>query len=522
MGCLHHSSSLSHHSLGSSLDKQRPITWPHFCARFCALSPRLSPKTIAMTAATSCLTSRMSLVRTRHRASLKPASLQGFLAVSRKGCYGKLGHALVEVRTILRKNGGWFRSSMSVRSPRWVKTLRDAIKQEHGFGWNVRDIAGKVQLSRRYADKTRSSIVLDVPWNSECITPVLWLVEQLRTRMERQQIGLKEAYKLVRQPKATAGAPEGALDWDYVIQRFQKHKVEDTGEVKASTFSSMYLPVMGQVLELTRSRPVPRDAKTLLSRLRDRYGGAPGSRGRQLRMQYASQLLRFAVSEMGASERWASPSDLKPFVGKAGAAVGIGPATPIKDGQLLRLLEGIPDQRWADAIKLMACFGLRPVELAYLTARGDKLHIGYSKRTSRGSTSPAEIPGLDPVGLLNESCALLVRLKDRMLELPPLGSSDGDAAQSVRQYLNRRKVWQELKEEASNNGGRLSPYSFRHGFALRAHEMYGLSPRITAALMRHSLQTHVRHYGQWTDGNTIEEAVSRGRDHALLSGRLMT
>ena len=161
-----------------------------------------------------------------------------------------------------------------------------------------------------------------------------------------------------------------------------------------------------------------------------------------------------------------------------------------------------------------SCFGLRPVELGYIRARGDKLHVAYSKRTSRGSTSPADIPGLDPVGLEDESRGLLLRLADQSLELPPLGKEDGNAAQSVRQYLNRRQAWKELKAEAAENGGRLSPYSFRHGFALRAHETYGLSPRVTAALMRHSLQTHVKHYGQWTDGNTIDEAISRGKEQA--------
>jgi hypothetical protein len=31
------------------------------------------------------------------------------------------------------------------RAYRWVLTLRAAIKQEHGFGWSVRDKGGKVQ-----------------------------------------------------------------------------------------------------------------------------------------------------------------------------------------------------------------------------------------------------------------------------------------------------------------------------------------------------------------------------------------
>ena len=86
---------------------------------------------------------------------------------------------------------------MSGHSTRWIETLRNAIKQEHGFGWNVREISGKVQLTRRYEDQTRSSVVLDIRWNSEAITPVLALLQEIRERMEQQGLGLSEAYQLV-------------------------------------------------------------------------------------------------------------------------------------------------------------------------------------------------------------------------------------------------------------------------------------------------------------------------------------
>ena len=53
------------------------------------------------------------------------------------------------------------------------------------------------------------------------------------------------------------------------------------------------------------------------------------------------------------------------------------------------------------------------------------------------------------------------------------------------------------------------PYSLRHGYALRAHEMYGHSPRVTAALMGHSLKTHSDTYGAWTDREVIENVLER-------------
>ena len=399
---------------------------------------------------------------------------------------------------------------MSGHSTRWIETLRNAIKQEHGFGWNVREISGKVQLTRRYEDQTRSSVVLDIRWNSEAITPVLALLQEIRERMEQQGLGLSEAYQLVS-PQQEARSK--GIDWSLVIERFRKHKVEDTGDVKASTFKSAYQPVMLQVLQIVEKKPYPRDAKTLLGSIRDVFGGSPGSRARQLRVQYTAQLLRFAVAELGVPDRWLPPADLKPFVGKASQGAVKGSATPIKDDQLLEIIESIPDPRWCDAVKLMACYGLRPVELLYLSPNGKQLHVSYSKRTSKGLTKPGDVYGLDPVGMSGMSIALIEKMESGELQLPPLGSSDSDVAQSVRQYLNRRQSWLNLKESIAAQGGSLSAYSFRHGYSLRAHQAYGLTPRITAQLMRHSLQTHVRHYGHWTDSVTIDQAI----EAALMS-----
>ncbi len=39
----------------------------------------------------------------------------------------------------------------------------------------------------------------------------------------------------------------------------------------------------------------------------------------------------------------------------------------------------------------------------------------------------------------------------------------------------------------------------------------GLSPRATAALMGHSLQTHSSTYGQWTDEDTLDLALEQAK-----------
>ena len=114
--------------------------------------------------------------------------------------------------------------------------------------------------------------------------------------------------------------------------------------------------------------------------------------------------------------------------------------------------------------------------------------------------------GLDPVGMEGESARLLKSLEGGALTLPPLGSTDGEVAESLNQHLSRKPSWQRLKNEIKATGGCLTPYSLRHGYALRAHERYGYSVRVTAKLMRHSVETHCRHYGSWVDQEILENA----------------
>jgi len=59
----------------------------------------------------------------------------------------------------------------------WVTTLRASLKQEHGFGWGIREKQGKVQLTRRFEDLSRSSVTLDVSWDARCLSEVMVMEE---------------------------------------------------------------------------------------------------------------------------------------------------------------------------------------------------------------------------------------------------------------------------------------------------------------------------------------------------------
>jgi len=91
------------------------------------------------------------------------------------------------------------------------------------------------------------------------------------------------------------------------------------------------------------------------------------------------------------------------------AAIATNKGDPFTDGQILALLEALPQhetgRRWADAIQLMAELGLRPIELLHLSERTDANSresywwCTYRKRNGGGVTEPCRLFPLPLVDL---------------------------------------------------------------------------------------------------------------------------
>jgi len=399
------------------------------------------------------------------------------------------------------------------RTAQWILSLRTTVRDQHGEGWSLREIRGRTQITRRHSDGSRSATVVDIPWEPGQITRLLNTVAQMKLRMDEQRLTLVDAAELVVGSAVDALSPD-AVDWPQVVGRFREHKLS-SGDLKERTWDRMYAPVMKQALAALEARPCPRTGTALLEALVSRHGGEPGSQGRKLRLQYTRQFLDFAVVRAGAPGQWQPSGEIADLVGKR--VVPKEDTTPLKDEDFLRLLSAISDGRWRLAVGLMGCFGLRPVELLHCEVEGSKLLVSYQKRTARGSTRPRLVRGLDPEGGDGLSADLLALLNERGDGgLPPLGKGAGA---SIGQHLTRRvPLWDSLRKESPG----LVPYSLRHGYALRAHQL-GIMPRAAAALLGHSLQTHSSHYGRWTDEATVDGAVDaalarRARERAGVRG----
>lgn len=84
------------------------------------------------------------------------------------------------------------------------------------------------------------------------------------------------------------------------------------------------------------------------------------------------------------------------------------------------------------------------------------------------------------------------------------GESDHDALGG-----GAHPFWKELRREYEAKGEKLVPYSCRHGYAHRAHVICDLPPKVVAAAMGHSVQTHLAAYSRWCGDDVVDDAFAR-------------
>ncbi len=254
------------------------------------------------------------------------------------------------------------------------------LKSEHGFGWSIREHRGKVQLTRRFEDGTRSAVSLDLPWNPSCQTELLNTIRELRQRMDSQGLSLGEAHALVC---SAPTASDGQLDWTAVAGRF----LESRQGLRPTTLGDLRTRVE-RTLSTLQSSPRPRDGGSLMrSYAAQHFRDCPsGSVGRKRQLLDVAAFLRFAVTSAGAPDRWL------PLAGEA-MDVLVGHAdrphedsTPIKPEQLSGLLDALKGAGRGDmylAVALVGLFGLRPAELGVLRVDEGRLYVGSVKRNAR-------------------------------------------------------------------------------------------------------------------------------------------
>jgi hypothetical protein len=85
----------------------------------------------------------------------------------------------------------------------------------------------------------------------------------------------------------------------------------------------------------------------------------------------------------------------------------------------------------------------------------------------------------------------------------------GYGAEDLGLHMRRRQRWQDLRREYEAAGEKLVLYSARHGYAHRAHLICELPPKVAAAAMGHSVETHLAAYSKWCGDDVVDDAFER-------------
>jgi len=387
----------------------------------------------------------------------------------------------------------------------WVTVLRaglsHSLSQEgcrSGITVNEKRGKARVNISEALGNGRRRQVPLSIDWAPEN-------VDAIREATLAIYRGLVAGQPVEVAIEAVAGEPEagisnaGPINWPALIEAFRERKL-GSGEIKPTTWTNIYARRMKVILAAVDRAETP---VQLLEAIAAPWASQPGCRGRQLQVQQTAAILRWGVDTGRLPAEWAPPLDLSPYVGRKREAAAV--TTPLAVGEILALVETIPDSKWRYAFQLLSAYGLRPEELQHLELRGGRLWCTYSKVSSRGRTEPR------PLRLLPcDRWAAEWNLESNYQadRLPPM--KPGLGADAMGLYMRRRELWTELRQRYEAEGEKLVLYSCRHAYAHRAHTLCTMLPtKFVAAAMGHSLETHLAAYSRWIGDDEVDAAFER-------------
>lgn len=366
-----------------------------------------------------------------------------------------------------------------------------------------------LNLSERVTGGKRLQRVLPFPWEAPARQDIHTAVLAIHASFARG-IPLDQCIALATgsaSPAEDDSTPEEvvepiqAMDWQGLVAQYREHKIS-SGLIKQTTWERTYAARMQRLVEATKGKTKPSTPRQLLELLTQRLKDQPGSRGRQVVVQQAAALLRWAVDNERLPQEWAPPLVLSSYTGRRREPKSV--TTPIGVDDILLLVESIPDSRWRYAVQLLASFGLRPEELQHLELREGRLWCNYAKVSSRGSTRPRPLRVL-PCDAWAKQWGLEESFSST--RMPPM--RPGFGSQDLKNYLRRRPLWDQLRHRYALDGEKLVLYSCRHGYAHRAHVICELPPKVVAAAMGHTVETHLAAYSKWCGDDVVDDAFDK-------------
>jgi len=357
-------------------------------------------------------------------------------------------------------------------------------------GWTVREDRGTIALSIRSLKQKKA---IGFKWDEKYSDEALARIKNIFILVEKGE-SFKEAVKIAKgkAPKLTH-----QYNWQDLINDYREHKGT---RVKEETWRKKYIPVFTYALKALNSRNAPTNGPDLCDVCLKNW--TKGTRQRQIMSQSLKGLLEYAVWRKNYPHCWLPLGLVESVTTEKRTGY------PLTDSQILRLIESLPNgpihDRWKFAIQLMGVYGLRPEGLRHLVTRNGGRELWCMYRKSKGGSKghKTDPRRLYPLLVYGDDGPIEWDLLERVHkgeEMPSLGK-EGKASHAIKTYLNRRPMWNTIKEEAKKERQSCTPYSFRHRFSAEGHARGGVS-KVIADGMGHVLDTHLSSYARFTTKN---------------------
>ena len=380
----------------------------------------------------------------------------------------------------------------------WVQHYREQLGEifAKNSGWYIRESRGKIRIEIK-KEGIKQSRTLPFDWSKQGFALAVPEIQQIYKRFyESKQQTLAVACEVV---KVSSSATK--IDFSKLIEEF-KPFVPNASE---ETWNKCYVPVLLKSKELfERSNRKPNNGEELMLSALDQW--PQGTRMRQIQRRSLKKFLEWAVIRTKLPAAYAPPATVPEI--KADKKIGYAFA----DQQILALIEDEKDPKWQFSYQLLATYGLRPAELRNLRIQdgvnGKELWSIYRKSkggTKGDKTEPRKLQALFVKDA--DGNPIDWKLQERIVigeELPPLGDVNKElAGSSLRTRLKRKKLYQQIKEDAKKLGQECVPYSFRHRYAKESHAA-GFPTSNIAQAMGHSVQVHLQNYARFTPDLTTD------------------
>ena len=395
----------------------------------------------------------------------------------------------------------------SSERPRWEQRLVETT--EDWNGWSLTRVRDRVVVRYRETGKPVESVTLPKPllWEQASHKDVIRWVERLYVAWDLGALTLKGALQRISGTSDKHGTRHQAT-WEDIAEAMRESRVGVGKRCSASTFDKNWRPFLEHGCDLIRRKKAT-DGYSLLKAALPRWRDAPTMQIECAR--YLAIFMEFAVARHGVPRTWLITDFDKQELVPRKPKVRL--KAVIDDVDLLELIELVERQNrgWGNILKLLTQYGLRPVEIQYLTVRKHPttgaltFYCSYEKVGGVDVTEPRFI---QPMFLRDQNdqkivWALEEAWHEGRLELP--SGNDGHTikldGRRVNGFLHRQPRWKELIEiyGAKNPSEWVRPYSLRDSYSVRSHRE-GVPKSSICASMGHSEACHDRSYRTITAG----------------------